>query len=66
MEEKLKYLTDVQVAKITGIAVQTLRNDRCASRRIPYVKFGRAIRYNIEDVISFMEGHKIRPNQGRR
>jgi hypothetical protein len=43
-----------------------LRNDRCSSSRINYIKFGRSIRYSVDDVISYMEDHKIRPNQDQR
>jgi hypothetical protein len=57
---KVQYLTEKQVAEITGRALQTLRNERFLGRGIPYVKVGRSIRYSLEDVVGFMEARKIR------
>jgi hypothetical protein len=39
--------------------VQTLRNDRHLGRGIPYVKFGRSVSYSVDDIIDFMESHKV-------
>jgi predicted DNA-binding transcriptional regulator AlpA len=55
-----RYLNEVQVAKITGRALPTLRNERSKRTGIPYLKIGRSVRYNIKDVIEFMESRKIR------
>jgi hypothetical protein len=55
----LIYLTDKQVSEITGLAVQTLRNDRCQAKRLPYRKFGRSIRYRLDEVLAFMEAHRV-------
>ncbi|MCI5221995.1 MAG: DNA-binding protein, partial [Candidatus Electrothrix sp. AR4] len=38
-----------------------LRNDRCKCKGIPYSKIGASIRYKVEDVVAFMEGHRIIP-----
>jgi hypothetical protein len=58
-----RYLTEAEVASMTGLALQTLRNDRCSpSRRLPYTKFGKAVRYNLEDVVNFLESHKVAAN----
>lgn len=56
----MKYLTEKQVSEMTGLALPTLRNDRFLGRRLPYIKIGKAVRYNEADVIAFMEAHKIR------
>jgi len=56
-----KYLGENQVSKIVGRALQTLRNDRSAGKGIPYVKFGRSVRYSLDDVVQFMESRKILP-----
>ena len=60
--EKPEYITEVEVSNITKIALSTLRNHRFLNRGIPYVKFGRSVRYRLSDVIEFMEGHKIQTN----
>ena len=54
-----QYLNEKQVKDITGRALSSLRNDRNKRQGIPYVKVGRSVRYNQEDVISFMENCKI-------
>lgn len=59
-----KWISEREVAKITGRAVQTLRNDRSNRRGIPYTKIGkRFVRYNLADVIEFMSDHTIRFEQ---
>ncbi len=56
-----RYLGEKEVSRITGRALQTLRNDRFNSRGIPYTKFSRSVRYSLDDVIQFMESRKIIP-----
>ncbi len=57
-----QYVTEVEVSKITGMALSTLRNDRWKSRGIPYCKIGKAVRYDLVDVIGFMNARKVRLN----
>ena len=54
-----KYLNEVMVAEMTGRALSTLRNERAKGIGIPYVKIGRSVRYDLADVIHFMDAHKI-------
>jgi hypothetical protein len=54
------YIDEKEVSRITGRAIQTLRNDRFRGQEIPYVKMGRAVRYRLSDVIEFMEDRKIK------
>ena len=57
--EMPRYLKDTEVAEITGIAVQTLRNWRSKQQGINYFKVsGRAVRYSLTDFVNYME--KIR------
>ncbi|MFC1551562.1 helix-turn-helix domain-containing protein [Candidatus Latescibacterota bacterium] len=53
------YLTEVQVSEITGFALSTLRNKRFNRVGINYSKIGRSVRYSLDDVIAYMENHKI-------
>jgi excisionase family DNA binding protein len=55
-----QYLTDAEVAQLTKIGLSTLRNQRCKNVGIPYVKFGRSVRYKLQDVINFLDSHKIK------
>jgi hypothetical protein len=58
--QELRYLTEREVSKITGFAVQTLRNDRYMGRGIPYIKRGHSVRYSSTDVFEYMENGKIK------
>jgi len=60
--EEPRWIDEKEVARITGIAVQTLRNWRFQRIAIPYSKVGkgRMVRYRLDEVIDFMEERKIR------
>ena len=60
METKIQYIDEHQVSEITKMALSTLRNNRSKGRGFPYIKLGRSVRYDLQDVIEFMEAHKIR------
>lgn len=53
------YLNEKEVSRFTGRALSTLRNERFNRKGIPYIKIGRSVRYNSEDVVTFMENRKI-------
>ncbi len=53
------YIDEKECSRITGRKLPTLRNDRHCRRGLPYVKMGRSVRYNLQDVINFMETRKI-------
>ncbi len=59
-----KYLTERETAELTRKALSTLRNDRHMRRGLPYIKDGKAIRYNLNDVVSYMESKKFIFQQG--
>lgn len=65
MQVNPQYLTEKKVSDITHRAVQTLRNDRFHRRGIPYVKFGRSVRYLLDDVIAYMEARKIQTSDSK-
>jgi hypothetical protein len=52
---------ETQAAKIIGRAVQTLRNDRHLRQGPPYIKMGRSVRYRVNDLLDYLEKHKIDP-----
>lgn len=55
------FLTENEVAKITGLALTTLRNWRSKKQGPPYCKVSRAVRYPLKDLHKYMEKHKISP-----
>ena len=63
LEELPRFLTEKEVSRITGLALSTLRNTRFQCRGLPYIKIGRAVRYDLRDVMHYMENHKITPRE---
>ena len=60
MNYQTRYINENQVSEITKMALSALRNNRSKGLGIPYIKLGRSVRYDLQDVIEFMEAHKIR------
>ena len=56
-----RYLTEKEVAELTGRAVQSLRNDRHMRKGFPYRKFGKSIRYSLPEIVAIMESHRVDP-----
>jgi len=52
-------LSAEEVASITGLSVETLAQWRSQKHGIPYLKIGRAVRYDPIDVQSYLEGCKV-------
>jgi hypothetical protein len=50
-----------EAAKTMCVAIQTLRNWRHLRKGPAYIKLGRSVRYRIEDLINFIERHRIDP-----
>jgi predicted DNA-binding transcriptional regulator AlpA len=48
-------LSDRDVEKATGRARSTLQKDRVAGTGIPFVRFGRLVRYRQSDVTAFLD-----------
>jgi hypothetical protein len=56
-------ICEKEAAKTMGLAVQTLRNWRHLRRGPAYVKLGRSVRYRIDDLMEFIEKHRIDPEK---
>lgn len=59
IEEVTRLLTADEVAAVTGLSVETLAQWRSQGREIPYLKIGRAVRYDVADVQSYLEGCRV-------
>ena len=57
-----QYLTEKQVASITGISIATLQNQRYMRSGMKYHKIGRSVRYSLEEIHRYMQAHAIDPN----
>ncbi|MBW2608443.1 MAG: helix-turn-helix domain-containing protein [Deltaproteobacteria bacterium] len=53
------YILEDEAARITGFAVQTLRNNRYKGLGFPYYKIGRSVRYKVKDILDYMEKFKV-------
>jgi excisionase family DNA binding protein len=52
-------LTPREVAHLTGLSLETLAQWRSQRRGIPYLKMGRAVRYDPADVQAYLEGCRV-------
>ena len=48
-----------EVAHLTGLSIETLAQWRSQKRGIPYLKIGRAVRYDLTDVQAYLEGCRV-------
>jgi hypothetical protein len=55
----VKILKEKEVAAITRQSVFTLRQNRLKNTGIPFIKLGRSVGYNEEDVVSYISANRI-------
>jgi len=55
-----RFVKETIVSEITGLSLQTLRNQRCLNRGIKYLKVGRSVRYDLDDVYKYMFSKKVK------
>jgi len=51
-------LTEKELAISLRVSLPKLRADRQHGRGIPYVKHGKSVRYNLDDIYQYMEENK--------
>lgn len=56
-----QLVTDVEAALVMGIKPQTLRNKRSQNLGPPYIKIGRTVRYDMADLMAFIDAHRVQP-----
>ena len=52
-------LNEAEAADFLRLSVHTLRLDRRTTRRIPFVKVGRAVRYRPESLRAMLEANEV-------
>lgn len=62
--QPIRYLPEKEVSSMTGFSLSKLQQDRFYRKGIPYIRLGRSIRYSIQDVLDYMNAHKINPEGG--
>jgi predicted DNA-binding transcriptional regulator AlpA len=55
-----RFLTEEELSSTIDIPAQTLATMRCRGKGPRYVKRGRLIRYDWNDVVEWMERHKVK------
>lgn len=55
----LQWVSEKTAAQLTGLSVHPLRGHRLRRKGLPYTKVGRAVRYSITDIASFMQANRI-------
>ena len=58
MLTELDFLTEGDLAARLKVSVRTLQAHRRRGAGIPYVKFGRCVRYDLADVAAYLDGNK--------
>lgn len=64
-----ELLTPEEVAEITGLSLDTLAQWRSRKRGLPYLKIGRAVRYDPAEVRAYLERCRVSvsdPQERRR
>lgn len=56
-----KMVDEKTVSETLGVALATLRNARSAGRGLPFFKIGKSVRYDIADVLAFLEKNRVDP-----
>ena len=56
-----RWLDEREVSNLTKLSLSTLRAHRFLRKGIPYFKIGRSVRYCWDDVATFMDNHRIAP-----
>ena len=54
-----QWMNEKEAAKMLSMSVYTLRQHRHKGIGIPYVKYGKSVRYSLGDIVNFMQLHKI-------
>jgi predicted DNA-binding transcriptional regulator AlpA len=59
MNERCRLLNQGQVAEIIGMSEAWLEQCRFQGREIPYIKIGRSVRYQAEDIQAYLEMNRV-------
>lgn len=55
----VSWLSEKVVATVLGLSVYTLRSHRHKGIGLPYVKYGKSVRYSSADIAAYLESRKI-------
>jgi hypothetical protein len=63
LKTQLGLVAEAEYARMRGVDVFALRNERCKNLGPPYIKDGRAVFYPIEGLRKYMAKQAITPSQ---
>ena len=55
----MKLINEKILSEKTGRAVQTLRNDRFQGKGFPYIRVGKSIRYDLDEVENILKNNRV-------
>ncbi len=55
----MQYLTETQLAEMTGRSIKSWQRDRSKGGGIPFIRCGGKILYDMEDVTTWMNSRKF-------
>jgi excisionase family DNA binding protein len=62
----MELLTAEDVSELTGLSVETLAQWRSQKKHLPFLKVGRLVRYDREEVDRYFETCRVSVSQTRR
>lgn len=57
-----KFLTEKQASILLGVSLSTLQQRRFKGQQPPYIKIGKSVRYDVEDILAFAESCRVNPS----
>jgi len=60
-QKEQQAVNEVEAARMLGLSVQTMRNQRFLRKGCPYVKLGRSVRYLVADIYDHLMKNRIDP-----
>ncbi|MBP7720979.1 MAG: helix-turn-helix domain-containing protein [Alphaproteobacteria bacterium] len=55
----MRLITEKEAAHLLGCSVYKLQKDRRIGSPIPFQKIGRSVRYNVEDIQSYIKSQRF-------
>ena len=63
---KAQFLTKREVAEYLGLSIYTIDAWVSERREIPFIKMGRRVMFDMNDVINWIEKNKVQPDDRER
>lgn len=54
-----KFVRDVELSRVLGVPLPTIRADRLNERRLPYIKLGRSVLYDPDECVAVLQKFRV-------